>query len=155
MQIFIQYVTPADLVGVVLTILTTAVTAIISFIYSDAPRSWRGFVWHAIPPGSFTHPSARADYLFFVTVRIINSLMVLPVVLTAAGIGHLVNELLQRVVPLAPASNSASLAGAVLFTITMVVVHDFGNWACHYALHKLRHCGSFTRSTTRPRSWWG
>jgi sterol desaturase/sphingolipid hydroxylase (fatty acid hydroxylase superfamily) len=74
---------------------------------------------------------------FFATVRITNFLMVLPVALSVVGIGSLVNKLLRDVVPLSPASEAATLAGVVIFTVAMMFVHDFGDWAFHYIMHKV------------------
>ena len=133
-----QYVLTFDtLVAGILLVITILGSVLVSFWNSDAPRTWRGFANHAVPPEWYRHPSARADIWFVLSVRVVNALLAVPILLTAVGIGLLLNHGLRSIASYPPATEPLTLVGLIGFTVLMLIVNDFGNYIYHYALHKV------------------
>ena len=128
---------PALLLGVGMLAGSIIVSAIISYRISDAPRSWRGFWHHVLPPDSFRHPSGRADIIFFISRALTNLVVVVPGAAFVFGVGAMVNRLLQHVMPLPPSTTAATTGLLILFSLTMMLIYDFSYFLFHFALHRV------------------
>ena len=125
-------------VGVLLLSLTIIVTVSTTFILSSQTRSLRGFWAHLVPPGVLSHPSARADFLFFATKRLLKLAWVFPAGLSAVSIGTLVHHGLAAAFAIDPTPGDADSPWlGALFTVTMLLTHDFAYYLYHRALHKV------------------
>jgi sterol desaturase/sphingolipid hydroxylase (fatty acid hydroxylase superfamily) len=151
----------ASILGLILLSSSIVISALLSFIYSDAPGTWRGFWLHFLPPSTLRHPSAHADIVFFLTRFLTNLVAILPGTAFTVIVGVAINRGLCRLVPLGPAqigSNSTHLL--VPFTITMLIAHDFSYYLYHYAqhrfpflweLHKVHHSAEVMIGLTKYR----
>ena len=141
--------------------LTAVVSMIVSYYASGLPRTWRGFRDHAIPPGTLTHPSARADVLFWITRKAFNVVMVVPAALSAAAVGLLVHDGLARLLPaFPPPSGPASVPLLIAFSLTMFLAYDFSYYVYHnmqhripmlWEIHKVHHSAEVMVGFTKDR----
>jgi len=135
--------------------------AIANYFYCGMPRTWRGF-WHfLLPPGTLSHPSAKADILFFISRKFVNVILVAPMALSAIGIGTALNSALSAILPLHPAPEGPiSTWVLLLFTVTMFLGYDFSYYIYHNAqhrvpifweLHKVHHSAEVMVGVTKDR----
>lgn len=108
----------------------------ITFMYGPKSRSWRSFWSHVLPPAAFSHPSARADIVFYATKRILKLVWALPAVLAPASIGLLMHDGLVSAFGL-PLHASGHTAGWTLvgFTINILISRDLSYYLYHRAQH--------------------
>lgn len=133
------------------------------FTYWRSPRSAggiRGFFRHCIPPGILTNPSARADFLFWLSRRLFMPLLVIPLGLSTATAGYAAYTLLALILGPATRVGPASTPTLVAFTVSMVVAHDFSYYLyhrlCHtvpvlWELHKVHHSAQVMVGVTKDR----
>ena len=141
---------------------TTIVFAAI-FTYWQSPRSpggLRGFFRHCIPPGTLTNPSARADFLFWLSRRLFMPALVIPLGLSTATAGYAAYTLLALIFGPATHTGPASTPTLVAFTVSMVVAYDFSYYLyhrlCHpvpvlWELHKVHHSARVMVGVTKDR----
>ncbi len=130
--------TSGNVVGVLLLSSTIMVTVFTTFILSTQVRSFRGFWAHLVPPGILSHPSARADFLFFASKRLLKLAWVFPAGLSAVSIGALVHHGLAAAFAIDPTPGDADSPWlGALFTVSMLLTHDFAYYLYHRALHKV------------------
>jgi hypothetical protein len=68
---------------------TVIFAAVVTYIRTSPGRwSFRDFIRHFLPAEIFHHPSARADFLFWLSRRIFMPLLVLPLVISTVAAGH-------------------------------------------------------------------
>lgn len=108
------------------------------WIESPVRRTMSGFIRYCFPPGLFSHPSTRADFLYWISLRITYPLCIAPVVLFvtthAARADH---ELLVKIFGPVPTPEPASYGTLCLFTVTMVLAYDLSYYLYHLAAHKI------------------
>lgn len=127
--------------GIIILLLWATVLFAGVFTYLRAnPGRWspRDFIRHLIPAGVFHHPSARADFLFWLSRRIFMPLLVLPLVISTVVAGHFAYWVLSSIV--GPPSHPAAPAGPVMlvaFTVTMFLAYDLSYYLYHYMQHKI------------------
>lgn len=141
--------------------LTAIVSMVVSYYASGLPRTWRGFRDHAIPSGTLTHPSARADVLFWITRKAFNLVMVVPAALSAAAVGLLVHDGLAHLLPaFPPPSGDASFPLLIAFSLTMFLAYDFSYYVYHnmqhrvpilWEIHKVHHSAEVMVGFTKDR----
>src|SRR3984885_8998910 len=97
--------------GVMLAIFWSifAFAAVFTYFQMPRPRSIRGLFGHVLPQATLRHPSARADFLFWLSRRIFMPLLVLPTVFSTVAAGHVAYSLLASV--LGPPAHAAGAAG--------------------------------------------
>ena len=132
-----RQVSTPNLIAVGLLWVTVIGSVLVSYRASGLPRTWRGFWFHVLPPGTLSHPSARADILFYITRKLVNFAFFTPMVLSAIGIGKAVNGLLSAVLPVHPATQPLSTGGLIGFTASMFVAYDFSYYVYHNAQHRI------------------
>ncbi len=127
---------------------------------SWSPGGIRGFFRHCIPPGILTHPSARADFLFWLSRRLFMPLLVIPLGLSTATAGYAAYTLLALIFGPATHAGPASTPTLVAFTVSMVVAYDFSYYLyhrlCHtvpvlWELHKVHHSARVMVGVTKDR----
>lgn len=127
-----------DYLALLLVWVTIAFSAVFTFRQTRGPeRGWRGFLRHCLPHGVLTHPSARADFLFWLSRRIFMPLFVLPLALSTVTAGYVAYRLLT--VAFGPATHTGPAGTAVLcaFTLSMVIAYDLSYYIYHYLCHRL------------------
>ena len=127
---------------------------------SWSPGGIRGFFRHCIPPGILTNPSARADFLFWLSRRLFMPLLVIPLGLSTATAGYAAYTLLALIFGPATHAGPASTPTLVAFTVSMVVAYDFSYYLyhrlCHtvpvlWELHKVHHSARVMVGVTKDR----
>jgi len=110
---------------------------LVTFLANSKVRTFRGLWAHLIPPGTLSHPSARADFLFYVSKRLLKVVWVFPAALSAVSIGVLVHQsLLEAFAIDHPPSDQGNPWLGALFTVSMLLTHDFAYYVYHRALHR-------------------
>ena len=119
--------------------LTVIVAGILTYLRAvPEARSLRGFVKHMFPREIFHHPSARADFLFWLSRRIFMPLLVIPLALSTVTAGHTMYWLLTQIIgaPERPPGHAGPVMLCV-FTFTMLMAYDLSYYIYHYAQHKV------------------
>ncbi len=145
-----------------LLLASIVVSALIVFLRSEHPRTPRGVLDFVFPRAVLTHPSARADVLFWITRKLVMWPIALPAGITvAAAIGSATNTALRAALgplPFPKADPSPWLL--VLFTLSMLLVYDLSYYLYHtlqhripvlWELHKVHHSAEVMVGTTKDR----
>jgi sterol desaturase/sphingolipid hydroxylase (fatty acid hydroxylase superfamily) len=120
----------------------------------------RGFLRHCLPEGTLSHPSAWADFLFWLSRRIFIPLFVLPLAISTVTAGYAAYQGLTLIFGPATHTGSASTAMLCLFTLTMVLAYDLSYYTYHYTahhvpliweLHKVHHSAQVMVGVTKDR----
>jgi sterol desaturase/sphingolipid hydroxylase (fatty acid hydroxylase superfamily) len=135
--------------------------AVFTYAETPAPRSIRGLLSHVLPRATGRHPSARADFLFWLSRRIFMPLLVLPTAFTTVTAGHVAYWLLSQAIE--HPSHPPRPAGPMLlcaFTVTMFVAYDISYYLYHrlqhrvpfmWELHKIHHSAEVMVGVTKDR----
>ncbi len=152
---------PAGLAAGIL-LLSIILSAIIVFIRSDEPKTPTGLLHFVLPIDILTHPSARADYSFWISRRFVMLLVAFP---TGASItiacGYASHAMLVAVFgELGQATDRLTAPMLVLFTISMLLAYDISYYLYHnlqhripvlWELHKVHHSAEVMVGTTKDR----
>jgi sterol desaturase/sphingolipid hydroxylase (fatty acid hydroxylase superfamily) len=149
--------------GVEWLLLTVTViyAVIVTFFFAQRSHTFRSFRQYLWPKSILTHPSAKADFMFYLSRRLFMPLLVVPLSLSTIVSGHVVYKLLTHIfgVPAHPPGPASTLTLA-LFTVSMIVVYDFSYYCYHYAqhrfpilweLHKVHHSAEVMVGITKDR----
>jgi sterol desaturase/sphingolipid hydroxylase (fatty acid hydroxylase superfamily) len=140
---------------------TVVCSACITYRQTQASQpSLRGFLRHCLPSGIVTHPSARADFLFWLSRKIFMPLFVLPLAISAVTTGYLAYAGLSLI--FGPASHAGPPGTALLclFTLSMLLAYDMSYYTYHYVahhvpliweLHKVHHSAEVLVGVTKDR----
>jgi sterol desaturase/sphingolipid hydroxylase (fatty acid hydroxylase superfamily) len=161
LDVMVDKISGPNAIGIALLWITVIASVVISYFHSGLPVSWRAFRNHMIPPGTLSHPSARADMLFWITRKFINLVFFAPAVLGAVGIGTLINLGLSALFGAHPAtSGPISTWMLMLFTLMMFLAYDFSYYLYHNAqhrvpilweIHKVHHSAEVMVGVTKDR----
>jgi sterol desaturase/sphingolipid hydroxylase (fatty acid hydroxylase superfamily) len=149
-------------IAILLLWATVLFAGVVTYVRAN-PGDWsfRAFVWHFLPAETFHHPSARADFLFWLSRRIFMPLLVLPLVISTAMAGHFAYSVLSGILgvpshPVAPAGPAMLLA----FTVSMLIAYDLSYYLYHtmqhkipilWELHKVHHSAQVMIGVTKDR----
>ncbi len=141
---------------------TMLFAAIVTFIRTQ-PEKWsfKAFIRHFLPAEIFRHPSARADFLFWLSRRIFMPLLVFPLVISTVVAGKFAYWILSSIIgapthPVAPAGPVMLVA----FTVTMLLAYDLSYYLYHrmqhkipilWELHKVHHSAEIMIGVTKDR----
>jgi sterol desaturase/sphingolipid hydroxylase (fatty acid hydroxylase superfamily) len=127
------------------------------------PGHWsvREFFRHLLPSIIFRHPSARADFLFWLSRKIFMPLLVLPLAISTVAAGHFAYWLLTHLVgaPGHPAEPAGPIV-LVAFTVSMLIAYDLSYYLYHrmqhripilWELHKVHHSAQVMIGVTKDR----
>lgn len=155
--------TAGNVAALVLLLLSCVLAAVVMYVRSSgAAPSLRGFASYAFPRDVLRHPSARADFLFWVTRRFVMPLILVPsAVAMIAAVGYVTHLLLTTV--LGASHHAPGPAGwwtLCLFTVSMLLAYDFSYYVYHRAqhrfpilweLHKVHHSAEVMVGVTKDR----
>jgi sterol desaturase/sphingolipid hydroxylase (fatty acid hydroxylase superfamily) len=140
------------------------VTAIAVAAYVKAvpgPHSVRSLVRYCLPAGILTHPSASADFLFWISRKLVYPIFVVPLALSPVIVGYGLHAMIAPWIgAAAPSGAEPSTVVLLLFTATMLVVSDLAYYFYHRAqhrfpilweLHKVHHSAEVMVGTTKDR----
>jgi len=108
-QLAWQYVSGENGITILLLWATVLFAGFITYIRTNPDHwSFRDLVSHFLPAGIFHHPSARADFLFWLSRRIFMPLLVFPLALSTVAAGRVAHTVLSTTLgasahPVAPA----------------------------------------------------
>jgi sterol desaturase/sphingolipid hydroxylase (fatty acid hydroxylase superfamily) len=126
----------------------------------EVKPSIRGFLRHCLPEGVLTHPSARADFLFWLSRKVFMPFFVLPLAISTVTAGYVAYEVLTLIFGPATHTEPASTALLCVFTLTMVLAYDLSYYTYHCAahhipliweLHKVHHSAQVMVGITKDR----
>jgi sterol desaturase/sphingolipid hydroxylase (fatty acid hydroxylase superfamily) len=157
-----QHVSGENGIAIVLLWVTVLFAGVVTYIRTDPDHwSFRAFIRHFLPEGTFQHPSARADFLFWLSRRVFMPLLVLPLVISTVAAGHFAYWVLSSVIALP--SHPVGPAGPVMlvaFTVTMLLAYDLSYYLYHrlqhqipilWELHKVHHSAQVMIGVTKDR----
>ncbi len=145
-----------------LLLLSIIVSAVIVFFRSNEPKTLHGLLRFMVPVEVLTHASARADFLFWISRKLVMVLVALP---TGASItiacGYASHAVLVAVFGNAGhVSDHPTTLILILFTISMLLAYDISYYLYHnlqhripvlWELHKVHHSAEVMVGTTKDR----
>lgn len=149
--------TDPDRLGLLLVWVTVAFAAGVTWWQAGRPRN---FLRHCLPPGTLSHPSARADVLFWLSRRVFMPLLVIPLGLSTVAAGYAAHSLLALVFGPSHHPEPASVPLLCAFTLSMVIAYDLSYYIYHYLchrvpllweLHKVHHSAEVMVGVTKDR----
>jgi sterol desaturase/sphingolipid hydroxylase (fatty acid hydroxylase superfamily) len=157
-----HYMTSESGITLVLLWMTVLLAAVVTYIRTS-PEHWslRDFIRHFLPAEIFRHPSARADFLFWLSRRIFMPLLVFPLVVSTVVAGKFAYWVLSSMI--GPPTHPVAPAGPVLlvaFTVTMLIAYDLSYYLYHrmqhripilWELHKVHHSAQIMIGVTKDR----
>jgi len=151
-------------VATALLLLATALGAALwAYFRTVEKKSLADFFEFAIPKEVILHPSAKADFLFWITKKLIMPFLLIPsgaIFVTAmAFVTHqLIATVFQLQTPLI--AGPAGPVTVIIFTVTMVLAYDLSYYLYHKAqhaipflweLHKVHHSAEVLVGITKDR----
>jgi sterol desaturase/sphingolipid hydroxylase (fatty acid hydroxylase superfamily) len=161
-QLTLQHLSGANGIEILLFWGVVLFAGIVTYIRSN-PRTWsmRDFIRHFLPSEIWHHPSARADFLFWLSRRIFVPLLVLPLAISTVAAGHVSYWVLTGIfgAPAHPAGPASTVTLAA-FTVTMLIAYDLSYYLYHrmqhaipllWELHKVHHSAQIMVGVTKDR----
>ena len=106
--------------------------------------TWREFFRRFFGRELWWHPSARADYLYYLVNAVVFSLLVSPFLFGSNAVADLIDMALAPVLgPAAPGSISAGFGAKLAYTLLFFIAYDFGRFVAHSLLHDVRFLWEF------------
>ncbi|WP_245259366.1 sterol desaturase family protein [Methylobacterium sp. 77] len=151
------------MIAAVLLLLTAFCCALIAYWRTVEQKSVREFFEFVLPHEVATHPSARADLLFWITRRAIMPFLLIPAGITfVVAVGYATHVVVGRALGIhAPLLDGPPGPITVcLFTLTMLLAYDISYYVYHKAqhafpllweLHKVHHSAEVMVGITKDR----
>ncbi|MBD8066760.1 sterol desaturase family protein [Devosia sp. PTR5] len=151
-----------NLVTAGLLLLTALGSALWAYFRTVEKRSLVDFFEFALPKEVILHPSAKADFLFWLTKKLLMPFLLIPSgVIFVSGVAFLTNQTLGALFNIhAPLLQDAGPLVIVVFTLTMLLAYDISYYLYHYAqhripllweLHKVHHSAEVMVGVTKDR----
>lgn len=146
-----------------LLLLTALASAFIAYWRTADKMSFAEFFEFAVPHEIITHPSAKADLLFWITRKALMPFLMFPAGVTfVVAVGYGTHQLLTSLFHLdGPLMQGpAGPVTIVIFTITMLIAYDISYYLYHVAqhrfpvlweLHKVHHSAEVMVGITKDR----
>ena len=142
--------------------LSIVLSAAVVFVRSDEPKTPVGLLRFILPTDIITHPSAKADFSFWISRKFVMLLVALP---TGASItiacGYAFHSILTAAFgEVAQVLEPPTISTLVLFTISMLLAYDISYYLYHnlqhripvlWELHKVHHSAEVMVGTTKDR----
>jgi sterol desaturase/sphingolipid hydroxylase (fatty acid hydroxylase superfamily) len=109
---------------------------------TDQPKTVLGFVRFCVPKEIFTHPCVRIDVSLVILRKLLGFWGVVPVGAMIAAFAPITYMVVSAVFG-ARVQGGASIGVNILLIVTLMLVHDFGEWFCHAASHHVRFLWEF------------
>lgn len=151
-----------SLVAAALLLLTSLVAALVVYMRTAERKSLRDFLSFLAPREVLTHPSARADFAFWLVRRAIMPFLLFPAgAVIVAAVGYLTNRCVNLFIHIEPpVAGAAGPLTLILFTATMLLAYDISYYFYHVAqhrvpilweLHKVHHSAEVMVGVTKDR----
>jgi len=100
--------------------------------------NFKAFFNYCLPRGIYLHKSAIVDYQYFYINTILNILFLLPfITLLTNNYSRALQDLLVKSGAPLVVMNANPLFAAIVYTIVLALVYDFGLFFSHYLMHKI------------------
>jgi len=122
-----------------LLLLTALGSALWAYWRIADKKSFADFFEFALPKEVILHPSAKADFLFWITKKLLMPFLLIPSgVIFVAAMAYLTNQGLGALLDIhEPLLGEAGPLVIVVFTLTMLLAYDISYYLYHYAQHKV------------------
>ena len=156
-------ISAANLVAAGLLLATALGCAVIAYWRTVEEKSFGEFFEFILPHEVITHPSARADLLFYITRKAIMPFLLIPAGVTfVVAVGYATNKVVGALFGI----NAPLMGGSpgpitvVVFTATMLLAYDISYYLYHTAqhrfpflweLHKVHHSAEVMVGITKDR----
>ena len=156
-------ISAANLVAAGLLLATALGCAVIAYWRTVEEKSFGEFFEFILPHEVITHPSARADLLFYITRKAIMPFLLIPAGVTfVVAVGYATNKVVGALFGIdAPLmGGSPGPITVVVFTATMLLAYDISYYLYHTAqhrfpflweLHKVHHSAEVMVGITKDR----
>lgn len=146
-----------------LLLLTAFVSALVAYWRAVEEKSWKEFFEFAIPREVITHPSAKADLLFWITKKALMPFLMLPAgIVFVTVVGYGTNWLFSTLFHFQPplTQGPAGPVTVLIFTVSMLLAYDISYYLYHVAqhrypllweLHKVHHSAEVMVGITKDR----
>ncbi|MCZ8376058.1 MAG: sterol desaturase family protein [Beijerinckiaceae bacterium] len=127
-----------NLIASGLLLATALGSALYIYLKTIEKRSIREFFEFLIPHEIITHPSAKADLLFWITKRAITPFLMFPAGAVFVGaMGYATHQTIGALFGITePLFGPPGPLTIVIFTITMLLAYDISYYTYHWAQHK-------------------
>lgn len=127
-----------NLIASGLLLATALGSALYVYLRTIEKRSFREFFDFLVPHEIITHPSAKADLLFWITKRAITPFLMFPAGAVFVGaMGYATHQTLGGLFGITePLFEQPGPLTIVIFTITMLLAYDISYYTYHWAQHK-------------------
>lgn len=118
---------------------TALLLAMVGYMYyrtREQPLSVRAFLAYCFPKSIYFHPSAKMDYGYFISNRILVPLLLSPVLFSAEVVSQGLRRMLEPLGEYHYVFPSATW-GLVLYSAVLVLAFDFGLYLAHYLEHRI------------------
>ncbi len=158
---FVQFLFPTSLIWWPFLLTTLAVAMLVFWLTHGRTRAaLREFRHHYLSRNLWLHPSARADYAYFIVNGILYPPIVGPLIVAGATIASGTDALLTR--GLGPLGEPilGPVWSRVLYTVAFFIAYDFGRFAAHslqhavpalWQFHKVHHSAEVLTPFTNYR----
>ncbi len=126
-------------------LISTVVIAMLAWRFGYAsggmggPASWREFFRRFFGGALWWHPSARADYRFYLVNAVVFPLLLGPFLFGENAVANLIDKALAPILgDAAPGTASAGIGVKIAYTILFFVAYEFGRFVAHSLLHDVR-----------------
>lgn len=161
-QQIVEKVSAENLIVAGMLFATALGCALIAYLRTAETYSFAEFFEFAIPREVVTHPSARADLLFYITRKAIMPFLLIPAGVTfVVGVGYATNRVLGAILGIhEPVFGAPGPITVVIFTATMLLAYDVSYYLYHTAqhrypflweLHKVHHSAEVMVGITKDR----
>ncbi|WP_375454522.1 sterol desaturase family protein, partial [uncultured Methylobacterium sp.] len=156
-------ISAANLLAAGLLLATALACAVIAYWRTVEEKSFAEFFEFLLPHEVITHPSARADLLFYITRKAIMPFLLIPAGVTfVVAVGYATNKAFGALFRI----NAPLLEGppgpitVIVFTATMLLAYDISYYLYHTAqhrfpflweLHKVHHSAEVMVGITKDR----
>ena len=162
-EMIMEKISGANLLTAGLLLLTAFVSALVAYWRTTEDKSFREFFDFVFPNEIITHPSARADLLFWVTKKAIMPFLMIPAGVTfVVAVGYATNRVLSTLFQIDPPlfQGPPGPVTIIIFTATMLIAYDISYYLYHVAqhrfpflweLHKVHHSAEVMVGITKDR----
>lgn len=162
-ELIVQKFTAANLLALGLLMGSALACALITYFRTIRDRSFADFFAFMLPHEIITHPSAKADFLFWITRRALMPFLFFPAGVTfVVAVGYMTNRLFGTLLGIDDPiiAGPAGPITVVIFTVTMLLAYDISYFLYHVAqhrfpflweLHKVHHSAEVMVGVTKDR----
>lgn len=135
----VDKLTYTNLVTSGILVLTALGAALWFYWRTVEKKSFVEFFEFALPKEILLSPSAKADFLFWITKRLLMPFLLIPAgVVFVSAVAYFTNQSLGALFGITePLMGEAGPITVIAFSVTMVLAYDLAYYLYHYAQHKI------------------